>query len=305
MGTILITTTRHRVQARIAARFGKLSRLAVVSITATVAVVAVGVSAAPAPDAVPAQSVSLGAATTGADFAHFAETREQRVSRTAPRVALEPKPTDYKFATAPLNLWAAPREQGERLGLVKWGTKLAVTGQVVGGWAEVLLPSGKREVVRWVNADYLADRKPEPEPEPEPAEEVTTSPSEAAPASEPAVGGSCTNGTSVPSGVSPGIVSIHQAVCASWPEITTYGTFRAGDTGDHGAGRAVDIMISGATGWEVAEFVRANAGSFGVNYVIFSQKIWSTDRGGEGWRPMEDRGSITANHYDHVHVSVY
>jgi hypothetical protein len=24
---------------------------------------------------------------------------------------------------------------------------------------------------------------------------------------------------------------------------------------------------------------------------------------GDGWRPMEDRGSITQNHCDHVHVS--
>ena len=64
-------------------------------------------------------------------------------------------------------------------------------------------------------------------------------------------------------------------------------------------------MISGATGYDVAEFVRANASSFGVNYVIYSQRIWSVDRAGEGWRYMEDRGSTTANHYDHVHVSVY
>ena len=27
-------------------------------------------------------------------------------------------------------------------------------------------------------------------------------------------------------------------------------------------------------------------------------------RGSGGWRQMEDRGSITQNHYDHVHVSV-
>jgi hypothetical protein len=28
-------------------------------------------------------------------------------------------------------------------------------------------------------------------------------------------------------------------------------------------------------------------------------------RSSEGWRWMEDRGSTTANHYDHVHVTVY
>ena len=42
-----------------------------------------------------------------------------------------------------------------------------------------------------------------------------------------------------------------------------------------------------------------------ISYLIYSQKIWSVDRGGEGWRSMSDRGSTTANHYDHVHVTTY
>lgn len=25
----------------------------------------------------------------------------------------------------------------------------------------------------------------------------------------------------------------------------------------------------------------------------------------QGWKLMEDRGSITQNHFDHVHISVY
>jgi hypothetical protein len=39
--------------------------------------------------------------------------------------------------------------------------------------------------------------------------------------------------------------------------------------------------------------------------VIWSQHIWTVQRSSEGWRAMPDRGSTTANHYDHVHVSVY
>ncbi len=306
-----MTTTRQRATARLAARFGSLSRLAVLSTTATVAVVALGVTAAAAPGAVEDGSteVSLEAAAP-LDLEHFAELRDERVSRTAPRIALEPKPTDRKFATADLNVWTAPGEQGKRLGLVQWGTKVAVTGQVVGNWAEVLIGEGKRETVRWVNATYLAEKKPRPEkPEkPEPVAPPTTSggtttaPAAPAEPAAPSTGGTCTNGTSV-SGT-PNVIAIHQAVCANWPSITSYGTYRA-DSGDHGSGRAIDIMISGATGWEIAEFVRANASQFGVSYIIFSQKIWSVDRGGEGWRYMEDRGSTTANHYDHVHVSVY
>jgi hypothetical protein len=39
--------------------------------------------------------------------------------------------------------------------------------------------------------------------------------------------------------------------------------------------------------------------------VIYRQHIWTVQRSSEGWRPMSDRGSPTANHMDHVHVSVY
>ena len=59
------------------------------------------------------------------------------------------------------------------------------------------------------------------------------------------------------------------------------------------------------SGWQVADFVRAHYVELGVSYVIYSQHIWSVERGGEGWRAMSDRGSTTANHYDHVHVSTY
>ena len=51
--------------------------------------------------------------------------------------------------------------------------------------------------------------------------------------------------------------------------------------------------------------MRAHYAELGVNYIIYSQQIWSVDRGGEGWRGMSDRGSTTANHYDHVHVTTY
>ena len=308
-----MTTKRQRVTARLtarlAARFGKLSRLVAVSGTATATVLVGGLTvASSAPDDAKDQTVSLGSSTAAFDQDEFAKLRKQRVSRSAtrlaPRVTLNPKATDQKFATALLNIWEEPREKGKRLGLIRWGTKVAVTGQVVGHWAEVLLPGGKRQVARWVNADYLANKKPKPAPQPEERRsgpvESTAAPSGVA----PSVGGSCSNGSSVAIGVSSNIAAIHQAVCANWPQITTYGTLRA-DSGDHGSGRAADIMVSGSEAWAVAEFLRANSSSFGINYVIHAQKMWSVDRAGEGWRYMEDRGSTTANHYDHVHVSVY
>ncbi|MDL4821441.1 hypothetical protein [Actinomadura opuntiae] len=93
----------------------------------------------------------------------------------------------------------------------------------------------------------------------------------------------------------------------------TIGCYRStGDPQDHGDGRACDFMENTAGrmpsaqaqrhGDEVAAYAVANARRLGVSYVIWKQHIWNV-RGG-GWRPMADRGSITQNHYDHVHISV-
>ena len=180
------------------------------------------------------------------------------------------------WTTSTLNLWTRPDKQAHQVGEIEEGKKVLVTGRKFGERAEIVL----RGQSRWVTTGYLTREKP------------------------PTLGGACTNGTSVKSGVSSNIVKIHEAVCANFPEISVYGTLRGGG-GDHPRGKAVDIMISGPRGWEVAEFVRANASALGVSYVIYEQKIWSVERGGEGWRGMSNRGSATANHFDHVHVSTY
>jgi uncharacterized protein YraI len=183
------------------------------------------------------------------------------------------------WTTEELNLRAGPGKNAPVLGTIDAGRQVLVTGRRTDGRAEIVL-GGK---ARWVTEEYLAAEKPEP--------------------GIAGLGGSCTNGTSVPSGVSENIQKVHEAVCAAFPEISTYGTFRS--DGEHGQGLAVDIMVSGDRGWQVADFVREHYQALGVSYVIYSQNIWSLERGGEGWRGMEDRGSTTANHYDHVHVTTY
>lgn len=206
-------------------------------------------------------------------------TRPASYSRSADRQAMRKAikgAEGHLWTTAELNLWDSASDQAKKVGLIDEGKKVLVTGRQENGRLEIVL-KGKS---RWVTADYLDDEKP-----------------------IAGVGGSCTNGTSVASGVSANIVKVHQAVCARFPEITTYGTFR-GD-GEHSQGIAVDIMVSGSRGWEVAEFIRANYAELGVSYLIYSQKIWSVQRSGEGWRGMSNRGSATANHYDHVHVTTY
>jgi hypothetical protein len=197
------------------------------------------------------------------------------MSKAAIRAAIKKADTRL-WTTDELNIWDQPGDQAEKLGELDAGKKVLVTGREMWGRSEVVL-GGKS---RWVTSGYFSEEEPA------------------------TLGGDCTNGSSVPGGVSSSIIAIHRAVCANFPEITSYGTLRGGG-GDHGTGRAIDIMISGARGWEVANFVRENYVALGISYVIYSQRIWSVERGGEGWRGMSNRGSATANHYDHVHVSVF
>lgn len=77
------------------------------------------------------------------------------------------------------------------------------------------------------------------------------------------------------------------------------------------AERAVDILTSdvygevptdnNALGDEVAQWALDHMADYAIDYVIWRQRIHTGDD--RGWRDMEDRGSITQNHYDHVHVS--
>src|SRR5699024_12653461 len=54
-------------------------------------------------------------------------------------------------------------------------------------------------------------------------------------------------------------------------------------------------------GSQIAEYATANADRLGVDYGIWEQQIWHTRN--RQWRQMNDRGDLTQNHYDHVHVS--
>jgi hypothetical protein len=207
-----------------------------------------------------------------------AARKELSVDRQARRLAR--KVDDQLWTTEVLNLWDGPSEKAEKIGVIDSIKRVSVTGRQQAGRTQIVIDGQSR----WVTSDYLAADKPKPEPK------------------GPSLGGQCANGSTIDAG-RPSLYEIHDVVCANWPQITSYGTWR-GD-GDHGEGRAIDIMTSGATGWAVANFLRANYSAFDIEYIIFAQNIWSVERAGEGWRGMSDRGSTTANHYDHVHVTVY
>ncbi len=115
-------------------------------------------------------------------------------------------------------------------------------------------------------------------------------------------GAPCAAGSAIEAGLTANAINVYRAVCGNFP-VSGYGGNR-GTPDEHGAGLAIDFMISGDAGWALANYLVANAGSLRINYVIYAQQINLVGLGG-GWRPMEDRGSITQNHYDHVHVTVY
>ena len=88
--------------------------------------------------------------------------------------------------------------------------------------------------------------------------------------------------------------------------VSDYSLYRAGDPGDHGRGKAVDFMVYDDTdkGDAIADqaVYDMQSGAEDISYVIWKQRI-NGDWTNYQWEAMEDRGSITANHYDHVHVS--
>jgi hypothetical protein len=55
------------------------------------------------------------------------------------------------------------------------------------------------------------------------------------------------------------------------------------------------------SGRELAEWVMNNRGALNLKYVIWGQRIWSPSVDGvkawTSWRPMEDRGDVTQNHW--------
>lgn len=257
---------------------------------ATGAVVSTGVMTSPAPDT---DLLALDASKAASSVADVAERAPVTLSRgggdrtaastsrldrlmapSAVKQAVAAASTK-RWTTEALNLWTNPSDRARKVGEIDAAERVLVTGRSVGERVEIVV-AGK---ARWVTEGYLSKDKP------------------------PTLDADCTNGTTVPAGVSESIKKVHAAVCANFPDVGSYGTFR-GD-GEHAQGIAVDIMVSGARGWEIAEFVRANYQALGVAYVIYSQKIWSVERSGEGWRGMPNRGSVTANHYDHVHVTTY
>jgi uncharacterized protein YgiM (DUF1202 family) len=198
------------------------------------------------------------------------------------------KVIDTKYATTDLNVRTEATEDASVVAEVKAGAKLSVTATVTNGFRYV----SYHDKGRWVKDRYISDKK--------------APSSSAGGSSRGGISGAlCPSGSSVESGLTADAIRVHRALCHRYPQIPNF-VGRRTSSGYHGQGRALDSMISDSTvGWDIAKWVRAHAKELGAMEVIYRQHIWTVQRSSEGWRSMSDRGSPTATHMDHVHVSVY
>lgn len=108
-------------------------------------------------------------------------------------------------------------------------------------------------------------------------------------------------------------VRLARAVHAQFPEIKTIGGWRPVDAyPDHPSGWAIDIMIPNwqtedgiSLGSRIQNWVLANSSEFKVKYIIWRQTYYPGNANEGVANLMEDRGSPTQNHMDHVHVTTY
>jgi hypothetical protein len=115
--------------------------------------------------------------------------------------------------------------------------------------------------------------------------------------------------------ITPRMRQVKDAIDRRFGPFASIGCYRAGSDGEHSLGRACDFMLSTGgvlpapagvqRGYQIAAWAQANAPRLGILYVIYRQRIWDIRTASSGWLPMADRGGSTANHYDHVHISVF
>jgi hypothetical protein len=184
------------------------------------------------------------------------------------------------WTTTVLNLWTDSGKGATQVGELEAATSVLVTGRKADDRVEVVV-DGKS---RWVTAGYLSEDKP-----------LTAAAGlSMAPCPDPGV----------ESGLTSAAVYVYRSVCHAFPQITSYGGWD--DHGEHSSGKALDIMTSDvALGDAIAAFLQSHAAELNLYDILWRQQIWTPVRASEGWRTFPSRGSATADHYDHVHVSTY
>ena len=205
------------------------------------------------------------------------EKRKASLSRSASRrTAAEATNTAVsRWTTTSLNLWSSSSKAAAQVGEVASATKILVTGRSAGDRDEVVVGG----VSRWVSAGYLSKEKPDPVISNEPCAD-----------------------SSVEKGLKPQTVTLYRSVCHAFPEVTAYGGLAP--RVEHNTGNAIDVMVPGdkALGDKIAAWAQKNAAVLDLFDILWWHRIWTPVRASEGWRTFADRGGVTANHMDHVHL---
>lgn len=207
-----------------------------------------------------------------------------RAAYRVPRIELPSAPpasevtvtgATFVFDDDAADLYALPDDTSEIAVVVAPRSKVGTTGAARDGFTQVVYANK----VGWMKSDALVTGR---------------TPTMA----------TCASGKGVEKGLKPDTIRVHRAVCTVFPQISRFGG--TSGSGEHGDGRALDIMTKDLEiGTSIANMARQYWRELGISQIIWQQHIWTAQRGGESWRPMESRGSDTANHKDHVHVTTF
>lgn len=226
--------------------------------------------------------------------------QEQAVSQAAANEQVSPAPVKSITSEVP----AAKEEVKPTQTSVSQSTTVSPASVA----AETPAPVAKVSPVRTVAAPRVASAKVvTPKVETGASPEHVSAPA-ATPVAQPV---STTNAVAAHpenAGLQPHVAAYKEKVASTYG-VNEFSTYRAGDPGDHGKGLAVDFIVgtNRALGNEVAQYSTQNMAANNISYVIWQQKFYSNTNSIYGpantWNAMPDRGGVTANHYDHVHVS--
>ncbi|MBK8460140.1 MAG: SH3 domain-containing protein [Micropruina sp.] len=214
------------------------------------------------------------------------------MTKLLPAAPSLPVAVGKRFTTVDgLNIRSAASSSSTSVAKVDKGIVLLITGVVKDGYTQVIYSGA----TRWAASMYLSTTRP-----------GTTT----------AVGAVGSLGSATLDRTNANAKGIVLALREKFPQIKTIYGWRmySAYSSDHPNGRALDIMIpsystaSGkALGDAIASYLQTNHTKHRVHYLIWRQRNWNVERNlsPTAWRWMSDRGGATANHYDHVHVSVY
>lgn len=264
-------------RARLLRRGGVV--LAAATVVATATTIVIGAAGVPAAALAPT-SVAVTASASPLIAADLMITKPAPLAAAAVGEALA---LSRQYTTGSLNVRAEPNAEAELLGRLEMSVRVEATSQLEGEYRKVVFEEG----FGWVLAASLSDSD---------ASEVPEGTS-----MEP-----CSRGSSVEKKLRKTTILIYRSLCPRFQAVNSYGGWRSGGMQFHKNGRALDIMLTpraeSALGKRIAKYLIAHAAEFKIDHIIFEQHIW-TPRSPR-WRKMGDRGSLNANHFNHVHVAI-